>query len=97
MVPGLVHHMKSDGKNDDSILEMMNQMQNESLVHYGNRSKVGILLDSQNRKLLNFQRLLKAEQLAKKQHLRHASDYNKGQVEELVRFSQKFKSIMAER
>ena len=30
--------------------------------------------------------MLKAEQLAKKNHARHASEYNKGQVEELAKF-----------
>lgn len=64
----------------------MNQLQNESMVNYGNKSKIGILLNSQNKKLLDYQKLLKAEEVAKKKHIRRASELNKSQIEELAHF-----------
>lgn len=93
MVPSLVQQLKREGRSEDSILEMLGEKRDEGLVSYGNKSKVGILLNAQNKKLLNYQRLLQEEQLAKKDTLKNASEFNKAQAEELAKFRQKFQMI----
>ena len=42
----MVQEMKNEGKADDTILEKIAEIQNEKIVKYGNRSRVGILLNS---------------------------------------------------
>lgn len=93
MVPSLVQEMKSQGRNDDSILEMIDQKHNEGVVKYGNKSKIGLLLDKENKKMLDFQKLLQREMEAKKLNMRNNSEFNKAQIEELAKFRQKFQQV----
>ena len=57
-MPTIVQQMKTEGRTDDAILEKIAEMHNESVVKYGNKSRVGYLLDSENKKLLDYQRKL---------------------------------------
>lgn len=66
-------------------------MQNEKIVKYGNRSRVGILLNSQNKKLLNYQKMLQQEVKAKRNTSQNVSDFNKSKISDLANFRQKFK------
>lgn len=87
MVPTMVQQLKSEGRNDESILEKIAEQQRESILNYGNRSKVGLLMHSHNRKLLSLQKVAQEQELKDRNNLRHtASNFNKAQMEELSKF-----------
>lgn len=52
-----------------------------------------MLLDSENKKLLDYQRKLQQDQRNKKDKLKTASDFNKAQMERLAEMRQKFQQI----
>jgi hypothetical protein len=58
LVPKKIDELKKEGLSDEQILEKISEMHNENLINYGNKSKVGAIFDSQNKKILDFQRKL---------------------------------------
>ena len=61
LVPNKIDELKKEGLSNEQILEKIAELHNENLINYGNKSKVGALFDSQNKKILDFQRKLVQE------------------------------------
>lgn len=74
--------MKANGDSDDQIKQAIQELQLKSIEKYGNRSKVGLQLESQNRELLE-QNVIKNELSNRKHKTRVASEFNKSKIAKL--------------
>ena len=77
----MVESMKEDGESDDKIRQAILEMKIKSLENYGNRSKVGLEIQNQNKEILgqhNEQTL--NEFVNRKKNTRNASDFNMQQI-----------------
>lgn len=51
-IPVLIEKLKSEGKSDAEIKEVLQSKKVRSVEKYGNKSKIGLLFESQNEQIL---------------------------------------------
>lgn len=69
--------MKDDGESDEKIRQAILEMKLKSLEQYGNRSKVGLEIQNQNREILGQQNEQTINEfLNRKKNTRNASEFN---------------------
>ena len=69
--------MKGDGSNDAEIKEILQVQKTNSVEKYGNKSKIGLILETENEKMLRNQKIIENDNYLKKLKLKNASDFNR--------------------
>lgn len=73
--------MKNDGSNDAEIKEILQMQKTNSVEKYGNKSKIGLILETENEKVLRNQKIIENDNYLKKLKLKNASDFNRAQLQ----------------
>ena len=73
--------MKNDGSNDAEIKEILQMQKTNSVEKYGNKSKIGLILETENEKMLRNQKIIENDNYLKKLKLKNASDFNRAQLQ----------------
>ena len=51
-IPPLIERLRNDGKSDEEIQQALNEKKIKSIEKYGNKSKIGLILNQKNHDLL---------------------------------------------
>ena len=76
-----IEKMKNDGSNDAEIKDILQQQKTNSVEKYGNKSKIGLILETENEKMLRNQKIIENDNYLKKLKLKNASDFNRAQLQ----------------
>ena len=73
--------MKNEGSNDCDIKAILQDQKTNSVEKYGNKSKIGLILETENEKMLRNQKIIENDNYLKKLKLKNASDFNRAQLQ----------------
>mmetsp|Transcript_18688 Transcript_18688/g.28620 ORF Transcript_18688/g.28620 Transcript_18688/m.28620 type:complete len:83 (+) Transcript_18688:1648-1896(+) len=73
--------MRKEGASEEEIKKKLIEKKEKSVEKYGNKSKIGLLLDMQNAQLINQNKLLKTDHFLRKVKQQNVSNYNKAQIQ----------------
>ena len=80
-IPNLIEKLKQEGKDDGAIRDALDEKKVLSVEKYGNKSKVGLILDMKNNQLLKNQKLLNNDNYLRKLKARNVSDFNRAKIQ----------------
>ena len=80
-MPNLIEKLKREGADEAAIREALDDKKVVSVEKYGNKSKVGLILDMKNNQLLKNQKLLNNDNYLRKLQARNVSDFNRAKIQ----------------
>mmetsp|Transcript_5777 Transcript_5777/g.9900 ORF Transcript_5777/g.9900 Transcript_5777/m.9900 type:complete len:256 (-) Transcript_5777:30-797(-) len=81
-IPELIEKMRGEGRSEKEIREAVQAKKSKSVEKYGNKSKVGLVLDMHNHKLLNNSKILNNDSYLRKLKIRNVSDFNRAHLQQ---------------
>lgn len=94
-IPIMMEQLKSQGLNEEEITRAILEKRAQSIEKYGNKSKIGLLLEQENKDLVRSSHFLDREFGVRKEQTRNASDFNRALMQkgELQKMRDQFKQV----